>query len=1068
MGSRGTTVRVGTLPAAVATVALLLAGLLVTATPAQALPEGFREDVVIDDLVAPTAVAFSADARVFVAEKSGIIKVFATLDDGTPEIFADLRTQVHNFWDRGLLGMALHPDFPTDPRVYVLYAHDAEPGGSAPRWGVPGGTSDPCPTPPGATADGCVVTGRLSVLTAEGDRAAREDVLVTDWCQQYPSHSTGDLAFGADGALYVSAGDGASFNFADWGQRGDPPNPCDDPPTGAGGTQTPPTAEGGALRSQDLRTTGDPVSLDGTVLRLDPDSGAALPDNPAAGAADANERRIVAYGLRNPFRMTTRPGTSEVWLGDVGWNRDEEINRIADPTAGVRNFGWPCYEGTGRQGGYDSADLDVCEDLYAEGPAAHATPWFSYAHSEPFAPGDGCGTGGSSAAGVAVYAGGDYPDAYDGALFYADYTRRCIWTLFAGTDGLPDPATRAPFVAPAAQPVALTTGPDGDLYYVNLGGDVRRISYFAGNQPPVAALSAAPTSGPAPLAVAFDASGSSDPDGDDLTFAWDLDGDGAFDDGGGPTATWTYDEPGRVTARVRVTDPDGASDDAQVAIDADNTPPTAMIATPDPASRWAVGDEIAFSGSATDAQDGAVTDLSWDVVLHHCYDADDCHAHPLRTIEGAAGTIAAPDHEYPSHIELRLTATDSGGLRDTTSLRLDPRTTGLTVTSDPPGLVVGLGGDSGPAPLTREVIVGSSNSVSAPSPQVAGGVTYEFDAWSDGGARSHNVTAPAEPTTLTAGFVATAGYDTRDIGAPALSGSTVLDGDTVTISGAGNDIWGTGDQFHYAARPLTGDGAISARVTAQTPTHAWAKAGVMIRDGFGAGARHAMLVVTPGNGVALQSRTATGATSQHLAGPAATPPQWLRLSRSGDVLTGYTSSDGSTWTAVGSVTVALGADARIGLAVTSHAPAARSTAVFDRVDIGAAGPPQVACAAGEWSAAYFAGTALSGAPLRSGCEPAIDHVWGSGGPGGVPVNGFSARWQRTIDVPAASYRLTARADDGVRVWVDGDLVIDAWRDQSATTYTATRALSGTHEITVEYYENGGQAVAEFDWQPAEP
>ena len=81
-----------------------------------------------------------------------------------------------------------------------------------------------------------------------------EQVLIEDWCQQYPSHSVGSLDFGPDGALYVSGGDGASFNFVDYGQDGSPLNPCGDPPGGIGGALTPPSAEGGALRSQDLRT----------------------------------------------------------------------------------------------------------------------------------------------------------------------------------------------------------------------------------------------------------------------------------------------------------------------------------------------------------------------------------------------------------------------------------------------------------------------------------------------------------------------------------------------------------------------------------------------------------------------------------------------------------------------------------------------------------------------------------------------------------------------------------------------------------------------------------------------
>ena len=319
--------------ALLATVAI---GLTSSATASAATyPTGFSEQTVFSGLTNPTAIRFSSDGRVFVAEKSGLIKVFDSLADTQPDVFADLRTQVHNFWDRGLLGLALDPEFPADPYVYVLYTHDAAIGGVAPRWGTAGATSDGCPSPPGATADGCVVSGRLSRLTAAGNSmTGTEQVLIEDWCQQYPSHSVGSLDFGPDGALYVSGGDGASFNFVDYGQDGSPLNPCGDPPGGVGAALTPPTAEGGALRSQDLRTAGDPTSLDGALLRVDPATGAALPDNPAPTSADPNARRIVAYGMRNPFRFAVRPGTGEVWIGDVGWNTWEEINRIQSPTAG--------------------------------------------------------------------------------------------------------------------------------------------------------------------------------------------------------------------------------------------------------------------------------------------------------------------------------------------------------------------------------------------------------------------------------------------------------------------------------------------------------------------------------------------------------------------------------------------------------------------------------------------------------------------------------------------------------------------------------------------------------------
>jgi glucose/arabinose dehydrogenase len=271
---------------------------------------GFTESVVFSGLVNPTTVRFLPDGSVLVAEKSGLIKRFASLTDMNPTVVVDLRVKVHNFWDRGLLGLAFDPNFTTNSYIYVLYSNDAVIGGIPPEWGPGDGTSDPCPTPPGATTDGCMISGHLSRLTAVGsDWTGSEQVLIEDWCQQFPSHSVGALGFGADGMLYISGGEGASFGNNDWGQFGgafDPPttpkNPCGDPPVPVGGDQVPPTAEGGSLRSQSpRRAAGEPRVLNGSVLRVDPATGAGVSGNPLFGSSDANERRIIGYGFRNPF-----------------------------------------------------------------------------------------------------------------------------------------------------------------------------------------------------------------------------------------------------------------------------------------------------------------------------------------------------------------------------------------------------------------------------------------------------------------------------------------------------------------------------------------------------------------------------------------------------------------------------------------------------------------------------------------------------------------------------------------------------------------------------------------------
>jgi len=686
------------------------------AAPAN-VPPGFTETVHWSGLGHPTVVRFADDGRVFVASKSGLINVFDGLDDRTPTPYADLRTQVQDYWDRGLLGLALDPDFTgTRPFLYVLYAYDKAPGSDqVPRWG------DQCADPTGA---GCPIVGRLSRLAPDGT----ETVLIEDFCQQYPSHSIGSLEFGPDGMLYVSAGDGASFDWADFGQVG---NPCGDPPDA-----------GGALRSQAYRWS-EGMSYSGTILRVDPDTGAAAPGNPPH--ADPARARVIAYGLRNPFRFALRPGTNEVWAGDVGWNRAEEINRIED-LGRVRNFGWPCYEGgRDRMGAYD---VPLCDTLPA---AAVDEPEFLYYHWDQVVEGEACPAGTSSISGVAFYDGETFPAEYEGALFFADYARRCIWVAYAGEDGLPDFSTRETFVAGAQGPAWLGVGPDGALYYADIiNGTIRRIA--ADNRAPVAVAQANPVRGAAPLEVEFDASGSRDPEGFGLEYEWDFDGDGQVDS----TLVrprHTYTDAGVFTARLRVTDREGAQSEATVEIFV-GAPPEVTIDAPAPSRTWEVGEPIAFSGSAVDAA-GEPLELTWQLDLHHCWRGDpgNCHTHPIQQFVGNTGSFDAPDHEYPSHLELTASAVDGTGLRTEETVRLNPRTAQIRLESDPPGLELTLGSDTLPAPFALTVLARSHNVIGAPSPQPLGDGLFTWASWTGGLARVDNVTAPASGTaTYTATF----------------------------------------------------------------------------------------------------------------------------------------------------------------------------------------------------------------------------------------------------------------------------------------------------------------------------
>ncbi len=182
---------------AIVIAAWLLAVVAASPAHAAALPQDFQEDTVFSGLTQPTNIAFAPDGKVFVAEKSGLVKAFTSLSDTTPDVVADLRSKVHDFWDRGLLGLAIDPSYPIKDSIYVLYTYDAPIGGTAPTWG------DDCAQPTGA---GCVVSGRLSRLdnVQSGPLGLTERVLIEDWCQQFPSHSIGSLSFGPDGALYIS------------------------------------------------------------------------------------------------------------------------------------------------------------------------------------------------------------------------------------------------------------------------------------------------------------------------------------------------------------------------------------------------------------------------------------------------------------------------------------------------------------------------------------------------------------------------------------------------------------------------------------------------------------------------------------------------------------------------------------------------------------------------------------------------------------------------------------------------------------------------------------------------
>jgi glucose/arabinose dehydrogenase len=447
--------------------ALALALLLAAVAPAGAdarLPPGFRDRAVHEGLEQPTSLAIAPTGETFVAERRGTIERFDDRHDRTPTPIADLSDEVMTAGDRGMLAIAVDPGYPERPYLYVAYTHDAPIGGTAPFWGEPGVPYESCPPedPYSHAPANCLVSSRVARITLGADRlAAGESVIAEDWCQVFPSHSIGDLVFDQRKKLLVSGGEGASYVAADAGREGDPPNACGDPP-----------GEGGALRAQDSLTGGDPGGLDGAVARIEPMSGEAAPGNGDAGPGA--DPRVVAFGLRNPYRFTIRPGTDELWIGDVGWTRREEINRttIGEPA----DFGWPCFEGSGRNKSYDELNVPICERLYDD-PTEVTAPWFSYSQSRHVAKHDRCEPGASAISGIAFDRSRTWRGRFDGALFFSDEARNCIWTMRPDDEGVPDPGTVRVFESPSRLPVDLI-GTRRGLYYASITeGTIRRISY---------------------------------------------------------------------------------------------------------------------------------------------------------------------------------------------------------------------------------------------------------------------------------------------------------------------------------------------------------------------------------------------------------------------------------------------------------------------------------------------------------------------------------------------------------------------------------------------------------------
>jgi glucose/arabinose dehydrogenase len=476
----------------------------------------------------------------------------------------------------------------------------------------------------------------------------------------------------------------------------------------------------------------------GKIHRINSD-GTIPTDNPFFDGNGPNVDSIWALGLRNPFRAYFDAPTGRLFVGDVGGNdystAKEEVN-VGAPRA---NYGWPNSEGS-------------CSGQCT-------SPIYFYPHNGR----DAAITGGF------VYHGSQFPSTYVGSYFFADYTQNWIKRLtfdangnvsgvfnFEPADGSVD--------GPYGDIVYLAEGPDGALYYVDLGysdiggtfgvSKIRRIRYVQSNQPPVVSATANPTSGPAPLAVTFSSANSVDPEGQPLTYSWVF-GDNTTSTQANPSHTYT--QPGQYSARLSVSDGVSTSISLPITISVGNRP-TATILSPTDGSQFQAGDVISYSGTGTDADDGTLpaSAFTWNIDFLH-----EGHVHPGVPVTGVkSGTFTIPTtgHDFSGNTRYRitLTVTDSSGLTDVESVIIWPKKVNLSFDTAPTGLTLYLDGVAKLAPFVYDTLIGFNHAVEARS-QTVGTTSYTFASWSDGGAAQHTIVVPPTAQSYTATFTVAQG-----------------------------------------------------------------------------------------------------------------------------------------------------------------------------------------------------------------------------------------------------------------------------------------------------------------------
>lgn len=516
-----------------------------------------------------------------------------------------------------------------------------------------------------------------------------------------------------DDTLWVSVGDGA-----------------------AGGS----TLDPNSWRSQRIE------SYSGKLLHIATD-GEGLEGHPfCPSEEDLTEvcTKVYAKGFRNPFRFFFRPAPDgRATVADAGWSTREELDLAEEG----KNYGWPCREGKIATPTW--SERPECVDLASE--ETLSGPAYDYNNL----------TGGAILGGI-TYTGTsgpkDYPAEYKGAIFISDFVTNEVLYLRLNEAGTAVAAGYPKVFADDLQAVDWATAANGDLMYVDIGfgpsefAQIRRISDDPDNVPPEAVASSDRTFGPlkeGKFEVKFSASESSDLNGDELHYAWDFDEDGETDSTKkSPEEIFT--KSANVDVTLTVNDGKEQQDTDTITVFAGDEPPDPVFDS-GPAT-YEDGEPIAFTGSATDPDQGSLGTgaLSWHVKLDHA----GTHIHPIKEPSGVDSVDFETDttHDAPSTYIVELTAVDNRGLKSTTTRVLTPKTRLVRIDSSPGGAPITYGGVAQTAPYEKQSTVGLVTTISAGPAFTQAGSLFEFESWSDGGARIHDLVVPDQDVTLTAKY----------------------------------------------------------------------------------------------------------------------------------------------------------------------------------------------------------------------------------------------------------------------------------------------------------------------------